>query len=167
MPTRYEVTNLDIRPLGFPEAGKAKETVIPRGATKVLTVESSIGNLLEQMAKPRGEKRPQIELSNLGDVAALDHDGDKKIGGGRAATPKPAPGTTPTPPAAENGGLDFDKLEDDQLRAYLAGNDVQFHPNTGRTKLLAKAKEFEANAAKEAAAAAKKGGDNADPAEAV
>lgn len=178
MATRYEITNISTRPLGFPEVGKSKTTEVGRGETAVLTVHASIGRLIEKMGdKPIGGGRAQLEVSNLGEVADLDHDGDGRMGGGRKKTvetsapaPKPAAPPPPAPKPADgaNDGLDFDSLEDDQLRAYLAGNEVKFHPNTGRVKLLEKAKEHEADAAKAAAAAAKKAGaENADPAEAV
>lgn len=48
---------------------------------------------------------------------------------------------------AEGGGQqdagqippDFEKLSDDELRAYLTDEKVTFHPNTGRPKLILKA----------------------------
>lgn len=166
MGTRFEITNISQGPKGFPEIGKSRETVIARGDTKVLTVAPSIADLIRRMAKPKeGQRRADLEISDLGPVDALDHDGDDRKGGTRQPT-TPAPAPAPAP--AGTGGLDFDSLQDDQLRSYLASLDVKFHPNTGREKLLAKAKEAEKAAeAAQTPSPAAPAAPPAEPAEAV
>lgn len=138
MAQKYEVTNLTRGPKGFHEVGKATPTIIARGATETLVVEGDIERLLHRMAD---KTPPQVELVDLGPVE------DKKAPAPAAKpvspAPKPAPRPAPTPPAEGEyaPSMDFEALDEEQLRGFLKTAEVNFHPATGKPKLVAKALE--------------------------
>lgn len=83
MARKYEVTNLSRGPRGFHTIDRG-EVVIPRHASEVITVSGNTEEMLLAMGR-KGE----VEVSDLGAVDALDHDGDGKKGGAAPAL-KPA-----------------------------------------------------------------------------
>lgn len=180
MARKYEITNLRSGPFGFHEVGKSKPTMLARGQTEVLTLDGGI----EQLALRMAEKK-EIELADLG-AAEGKKAPAPAAAPKPTPKPTPAPaGGEPTatlaerqaaydkalaespetvardfpdgrPEAGYEPSLDFEALDEDALRAFLKTAEVQFHPATGKTKLVAKALEADRAAWDEQQAAAKK-----------
>lgn len=145
MAQRYEVTNLTRGPKGFHEVGKAEPTIIGRGATETLVVEGDIERILHAMAD---KNPPQVELNDLG--PAEGKKASAPPAKPAATDPKKPAETPPAPPPGPDANakpgeyqpsMDFENLEDDQLRGFLKAAEVNVHPATGRPKLIAKALE--------------------------
>lgn len=156
MATRVQITNRMKGPRGFNVAGRTDQTVIPVDGTEtILVTEGELKNI-RRMAE-NGE----IELVEKGEVdenAAAAAPGaatttlveGEVVGagaGGEGAgeiTGKTGDGTG----EGEGGdgkkeAIDFDALDDDQLRLYIETESGKApHPNTGREGLLKRARNL-------------------------
>lgn len=139
MAQKYDVTNLTRGPRGFHEVGKSEPTVIARGQTLPLVVEGDIEKLLHRMAD---KTPPQVEIVDRGPADEAKAPAPTKKTVAAAAPPAPA-ANEPPKPGEYAPTLEFDKMDADQLRAYLTVEQVNFHPATGQPKLLAKALEHD------------------------
>lgn len=191
MARKYEITNLRSGPFGFHEVGKAKPTMLGRGQTEVLTLEGGIEKLALSMAEKReielADLGPVEPLDHDGDGRK---GGTAPAAPAPGGTTEPAPKPEPTlaerqaaydkavadgsetlatdfpdgrPEAGYEPSLDFETLDEDALRAFLKTAEVQFHPATGKPKLVAKALEADRAAWDEQKAAAKKAGGSGEP----
>lgn len=167
MARRYEVTNLALGPRGFVEVGKSRPTILARGQTEVLEVAGDTEKLLLRM---RDKKPPQVEATDLGAVKAEAPAAASAAAPAPAPRPAENPVPTGRregesledaqarfdalpdeqkardfpdgrPVAQYEPSMDFDALEDEQLRAFLKDAEVNFHPATGHKKLVEKALE--------------------------
>jgi len=69
MGRRVSVTNLALGPRGWPEIGKAQQTILKRGQTETLEVPDNIFELLQRLS---AGDRPEVELEDLGEIAEDD-----------------------------------------------------------------------------------------------
>lgn len=149
MARKLEVTNQTQGPKGFPEVGSAKPTIIPRGETAVLVVNGGTADLIMRAQEQFGERFTVVDHGEVEDDREGGAHWSTVQGKPEALTGKDgADAADKSAPAADGPkegeyapSLDFEALDEDQLRAYLKSKEVAFHPATGKPKLVAKALE--------------------------